>query len=62
MALKAIADKMRLPIYIHHDGFMNCTIQLVYLSVSSFVEELLVSLVELVCEWMCGTGKDGYTE
>ena len=53
MALKAIADKM---------GFMNCTIQLVYLSVSSFVEELLVSLLELVCEWMCGTGKDGYTE
>lgn len=59
MALKAIADKMRLPI---HDGFMKCTIQLVYLSVSSFVEELLVSLLELVCEWMCGTGKDGYTE
>lgn len=50
MALKAIADEMR---------FMNCTIQLVYLSVSSFVEELLVSLLELVCEWMCGTGKDG---
>ena len=57
MALKAIADKMRLPIHV-----MKCTIQLVYLSVSSFVEELLVSLLELVCEWMCGTGKDGYTE